>query len=301
MLPTAMVIDGAAIAAALTREVAAAGAILRAAGVRPGLAVVLVGNDPASEIYVRFKGRAAEALAFHSVQHTRPASTTEAELLALVDALNRDPAIHGILVQMPLPAHIDARHIIASIRPEKDVDGLNPLNVGRLSIGDVSAALVPCTPAGCMILLRHALGRDLAGRHAVVIGRSNLVGKPVAQLLLLADCTVSITHSKTRDLPVIVRQGDIVVVAAGRPELIRGAWIKPGATVIDVGVNRIQAPDKGPGKTRIVGDVAFAEAAAVAGWISPVPKGVGPMTITMLMANTVTAAYRQSGRRAPAF
>ncbi len=294
------IIDGSAIAAELTLRIGSAASDLREAGLQPGLAVVLVGSDPGSEVYVRNKSRTAERLGFHSVQHSLPAETSEADLLALVARLNDDPAIHGILVQMPLPAQIDPRAIIDAIRPEKDVDGLNPVNVGRLASGDAAAALIPCTPAGCMILLRHALGDTLSGLEAVVVGRSNLVGRPVAQLLLEANCTVTIAHSRTRDLPSVVRRADIVVAAVGRPRMVRGDWIKPGATVIDVGINRIDAPELGEGKTRLVGDVAFDEALPIAAHITPVPKGVGPMTIAMLMANTLIAACRQSGRQVPA-
>jgi methylenetetrahydrofolate dehydrogenase (NADP+)/methenyltetrahydrofolate cyclohydrolase len=298
---SAKIIDGAAIAAELTGRVGDAAAALTAAGVQPGLAVVLVGSDPASEVYVRNKSRTAERLGFHSVQHTLTAETGEADLRALVEELNADPRIHGILVQMPLPAHIDARRVIETIRPEKDVDGLHPVNIGRLASGDAAEALVPCTPAGCMILIREALGDEIDGLSAVVVGRSNLVGKPIAQLLLGKNCTVTIAHSRTRDLAGVVRGADIVVAAVGRPMMIRGAWIKPGATVIDVGINRVDAPERGEGKTRLVGDVAFDEAAGVAGSITPVPKGVGPMTIAMLMANTVIAAARIAGRPEPKF
>jgi methylenetetrahydrofolate dehydrogenase (NADP+)/methenyltetrahydrofolate cyclohydrolase len=297
----AEIIDGAAIAAELTARIGEAAAELRAAGVRPGLAVVLVGNDPASEVYVRNKSRTSERLGFHSVQHTLAAATSEADLLALVETLNQDPAIHGILVQMPLPKQIDPRRVIEAIRPDKDVDGLHPVNVGRLASGDRARALVPCTPAGAMILVRHAIGDTLEGRNAIVIGRSNLVGKPIAQLLLAENCTVTIAHSRTRDLPVLARQAEILVAAVGRPQMIRGDWIRPGAAVIDVGINRIDAPELGEGKTRLVGDVAFDEAVDVARWITPVPKGVGPMTIAMLMANTVTAACRITGRPEPDF
>ena len=295
----ARLIDGRAIAAAITMRVAAAATRLKGeAGVTPGLAVVLVGDDPASRLYVSGKGRKAEEVGFHSVQHNLPASTGESELLALVGSLNRDPAIHGILVQFPLPAQIDRMRVIEAIAPDKDVDGLHPINVGRLATG-AGFALVPCTPAGCLVLIRHVLGSDLAGRRAVVIGRSNLVGKPMAQLLVKQSCTVTIAHSKTHDLPATVRSAEIVVAAAGRANLVRGEWIAPGATVIDVGQNALPAPEKGDGKTRLVGDVAFAEARKVAGAITPVPGGVGPMTIALLMANTLTAAYRSVGRRAP--
>ncbi len=292
-------IDGKAVAARISDQIAEATAHLKStAGVKPGLAVVLVGEDPASQVYVASKGRKAEELGFHSIQHTLAADTDEKTLLALVDDLNADPAIHGILVQMPLPGHIDSTRIIEAIRPEKDVDGLTPINAGRL-MGGVPGAIAPCTPAGCMILLRQALPDGLAGKDAIVIGRSLLVGKPLAQLLLNANCTVTMAHSKTRDLAKKVRRADIVVAAVGRPKMVRGDWIKPGAVVIDVGVNRIAAPERGEGKTRLVGDVAFAEAAEVASAITPVPGGVGPMTIIMLMANTLAAAYRSAGLKAP--
>ena len=291
----ARLIDGRAIAAGITARVAAEAARLqREAGVTPGLAVVLVGDDPASRLYVAGKGRKAEEIGFHSVQHDLPPTTGEAELLGLVDRLNRDPAIHGILVQLPLPAHIDRTRVIEAIRPEKDVDGFHPINVGRLSTG-AGFALVPCTPAGCLVLIRHVLGRDLAGRRAIVIGRSNIVGKPMAQLLVNASCTVTIAHSKTRDLAATVRAAEIVVAAVGRANMVRGDWIRPGATVIDVGQNAIAAPEKGEGRTRLVGDVAFDEARRIAGAITPVPGGVGPMTIALLMANTLTAAFRSVG------
>ena len=297
----ALRIDGRGVAEEVTETVRRETERLREArGVVPGLAVVLVGDDPASAIYVAGKGKKAAELGFHSVQKTLPAATTQAELMAIVEALNADPAIHGILVQLPLPDHLDKTPVIEAVRPEKDVDGLHPINVGRLSGGD-KRAMLPCTPAGCMILLKRALGSDLAGRTAVVIGRSNLVGKPMAQLLLAENCTVTMAHSRTRDLEAVVRGADIVVAAVGRPELVRGSWIKPGAAVIDVGMNRIPAPERGAGKTRLVGDVAYAEAAAVAGAITPVPGGVGPMTIAMLMANTLTAACRAADHPLPQF
>ena len=300
-LSSARVIDGRAVADEVTKTIAAEARRLKAeAGIVPGLAVVLVGSDPASEVYVASKGRKAEELGFRSIQHTLPADTSEADLLALVEGLNADRDIHGILVQFPLPPHLSRTRVVEAISPAKDVDGLNPLNVGRLA-GGIPGALVPCTPAGCLILIRRALPEGLAGRHAVVIGRSTLVGRPMAQLLLDQNCTVTIAHSKTRDLAATVRQGDIVVAAIGRAETVRGDWLKPGAVVIDVGTTRILAPEKGPGKTRLVGDVAYAEAAAVAGAITPVPGGVGPMTIAMLMANTLTAAARSAGRPDPKF
>jgi methylenetetrahydrofolate dehydrogenase (NADP+)/methenyltetrahydrofolate cyclohydrolase len=300
-LCSARIIDGRAIAAEITARVGEETQRLKeAAGIAPGLAVVLVGSDPASQIYVGAKSRMARELGFFSVQHTLPAKTSEAELLALVDTLNQDPAIHGILVQFPVPAQIDRTKVVESIVPGKDVDGLNPVNVGRLASG-IPGAMVPCTPAGCLILLRRVLGNALAGKTAVIVGRSNLVGKPVAQLLLQENCTVTIAHSRTRNLPDVVRAADIVVAAAGRAEFIRGDWLKAGAVVIDVGMNRLDAPEKGTGKTRLVGDVAFQEASEVAGAITPVPGGVGPMTIAMLMANTLVAAFRTTQFPAPTF
>ena len=299
----ARLLDGKAVAARVTDRVGEETIRLKQeAHIVPGLAVVLVGEDPASQVYVGAKARKAEDLGFHSVQHTLPVDTAEGDLLALVGQLNRDPAIHGILVQFPLPEALDRNRdrIIAAIDPRKDVDGLHPLNAGRLTTG-IGTPMVPCTPAGCMILIREALGDDIAGRDAVVIGRSTLVGKPSAQLLLNRNCTVTVTHSRTRDLAAVVRRADIVVAAIGRPEMVRGDWIKPGATVIDVGMNRIPASERGEGKTRLVGDVAFAEAVSVAGTITPVPGGVGPMTIAMLMANTVTAACLMAGREPPRF
>ena len=293
----AKILDGRALAARVTDRVGEETVRLKQeTHVIPGLAVVLVGDDPASQVYVGAKARKAEELGFHSVQHTLPATTSEAELLDLVNRLNLDPAIHGILVQFPLPAGLDRSRVIMAINPEKDVDGLHPVNAGRLATG-IGTPIVPCTPAGCMLLIREARGDDLAGLSAIVVGRSTLVGKPAAQLLLNQNCTVTVAHSRTRDLPSLVRSADIVVAAIGRPEMVRGDWIKPGATVIDVGMNRIPAPERGEGKSRLVGDVAYAEAAAIAGAITPVPGGVGPMTIAMLMANTLSAANRSIGRQ----
>jgi methylenetetrahydrofolate dehydrogenase (NADP+)/methenyltetrahydrofolate cyclohydrolase len=292
----AQLIDGQAFAEALRGRIAdEVASLIRDHGVQPGLAVVLVGEDPASQIYVNSKGLATEAAGMLSVTRRLPEETTQAELLDLVAELNADPKIHGILVQFPVPAHIDPLVVQAGISPDKDVDGLNTINAGRLATGQ--DGLVPCTPLGCMLLLEDALG-DLRGRHAVVIGRSNLVGKPIAQLLLRADCTVTVAHSRTQDLPSVARLGDILVAAVGRAEMVRGDWIKPGAAVIDVGMNRI--PSRKPkaaaaGKTIVVGDVAFAEANEVAGWITPVPRGVGPMTVACLLRNTVTAARRLNG------
>jgi methylenetetrahydrofolate dehydrogenase (NADP+)/methenyltetrahydrofolate cyclohydrolase len=291
---SARLIDGRAVAAEVTDRVAVETRRLKAeAGLVPGLAVVLVGEDPASQVYVKSKGRKAEELGFHSVQHTLPIGTAEDELLAVVESLNIDPAVNGILVQLPLPPQIDTARVIEAILPEKDADGFHPINVGRLVTGS-GAAMVPCTPAGCLVLIRRAIGSSLAGQDAIVVGRSNIVGKPMAQLLLRESCTVTMAHSRTRALPEAVRRADIVVAAVGRAEMIRGDWIKPGATVIDVGMNRIPAPERGEGKTRLVGDVAYSEASAVAGAITPVPGGVGPMTIAMLMANTLIAACRQN-------
>jgi methylenetetrahydrofolate dehydrogenase (NADP+) / methenyltetrahydrofolate cyclohydrolase len=291
----ALLIDGKAAQQAVLAEVTQRAKTLTAQGTRPGLAVVLVGEDPASQVYVRNKGKAAQACGFHSVQVDLPATTREADIVARVEALNRDPAIHGILVQLPLPAGVDPARVIAAISPNKDVDGLHPVNAGRLATGEIDRALVPCTPAGAMMLLGHAvaaLGRDLAGAEAVVVGRSNLVGKPIAQLLLAQNATVTLAHSRTRDLPGLVGRADILVAAIGRPEMIRGDWIKPDAIVIDVGINRVSAGSDlaGGAKNRLVGDVAFTEALGRAAAITPVPGGVGPMTIAMLMANTLRAA-----------
>jgi methylenetetrahydrofolate dehydrogenase (NADP+) / methenyltetrahydrofolate cyclohydrolase len=289
----ALLIDGKAASARVLERVAAEAAASR---VKPGLAVILVGEDPASQVYVKSKSRAAHACGFHSVQHDLPASTSQSELIGLVQTLNDDPDIHGILVQLPLPKGIDSTRVLETIAPEKDVDGFHPVNVGLLATGLTERALVPCTPAGAMLLIDEAakaLGRDLAGAEAVIVGRSNIVGKPMAQLLLSRNATVTIAHSRTRNLPEVARRADILVAAVGRPEMIRGDWIKPGAMVIDVGINRI--PGAEPGKTRLVGDVALAEALDVAGAITPVPGGVGPMTIAMLMANTFRAARLSLG------
>jgi len=295
-MPQAQIIDGKAIAESVRGEITERAAkLLSETGKRPGLAVVLVGEDPASQVYVRNKDRAAEACGFHSVKHTMPADSSEDAVLGMVDQLNNDPDIHGILVQLPLPGHIDESKVLRLIKPEKDVDGFHPINVGLLTAGERDSALVPCTPAGSLVLLKRTLGDTLSGKNAVVVGRSNIVGKPMASLLLQESCTVTIAHSRTKDLPDVVRAADIVVAAVGRPEMVRGDWIKPGATVIDVGINRIPAPEKGKGKSRLVGDVAFDEAAEHAGAITPVPGGVGPMTIAMLMVNTLTAARRLMG------
>lgn len=295
-MPQAQIIDGKAIAESVRDEITRrAAALLKESGKRPGLAVVLVGEDPASQVYVRNKDRAAEACGFHSVKHTLDAASSEEEVLSLVDQLNNDPEIHGILVQLPLPGHIDESKVLRLIRPEKDVDGFHPVNVGLLTAGERDSALVPCTPAGSLVLLKRTLGDSLSGKTAVVVGRSNIVGKPMASLLLQESCTVTIAHSRTQNLPDVVRAADIVVAAVGRPEMVKGDWIKDGATVIDVGINRIPAPERGEGKSRLVGDVAFDEAVDHAGAITPVPGGVGPMTIAMLMVNTLTAARRLMG------
>jgi methylenetetrahydrofolate dehydrogenase (NADP+)/methenyltetrahydrofolate cyclohydrolase len=292
----ARVIDGQAFAAGLRGRIADEVATLkRDHELKPGLAVVLVGEDPASQVYVRSKGEQTLEAGMHSLTVRLPAETTQAELLKVVDDLNKDPTIHGLLVQFPVPDHIDPLVIQSAIAPAKDVDGLNPVTIGLLASGQ--PALAPATPVGCMLLLEDALG-ELRGLNAVVIGRSNLVGKPIAQLLLRADCTVTIAHSRTRDLAAVARQADILVAAVGRPEMVRGDWIKPGAAVIDVGINRV--PSRKPeaaaaGKTILVGDVHFAEAKAVAGCITPVPRGVGPMTVACLLQNTLTAAKRLAG------
>ena len=294
---TATIIDGKAFAARIRGEVAEHVARLKEAhGLTPGLAVVLVGEDPASQVYVRNKHAQTLEAGMESFEHRLAADTPEAELLDLVARLNADPAVHGILVQLPLPGHVDAEKVINAIDPAKDVDGFHISNVGLLGTGQ--KAMVPCTPLGCLMMLRDHLG-SLSGLEAVVIGRSNIVGKPMAQLLLGDSCTVTIAHSRTRDLPGVVRRADIVVAAVGRPEMVEGDWIKPGATVIDVGINRVDAPEKGEGKTRLVGDCDFESCAAVAGAITPVPGGVGPMTIACLLANTLTACCRANGLPEP--
>ena len=292
----AALIDGKAFAAGLRARIGAQAAeFVQATGRRPGLAVVLVGDDPASQVYVGAKARACEEAGIASFEHRLAAETSEAELLALVERLNRDPEVDGILVQMPLPGGLDEQAVIAAISPDKDVDGFHVINAGRLSVGQ--PGFVPCTPLGCIMLLKDRLG-DLSGLDAVVIGRSNIVGKPMAQLLVDANATVTVAHSRTTNLPDVVRRADIVVAAVGRPEMVRADWIKPGATVIDVGINRLPPTDDKP-KGRLVGDVAFAEVSAVAGAITPVPGGVGPMTIAVLLRNTLVAAYAHAGLEAP--
>lgn len=296
------VIDGKKVAASVIESVKAATRALETdAGVRAGLAVVIVGDDPASHAYVSSKSKMAKECGFLSVQHTLAEATTQEELAALVAKLNADPSIHGILVQLPLPKHLNSEPIIQSILPEKDVDGLHVVNAGKLATGDLEGGLVSCTPAGAMVFVRQTHGDDLSGLNAVVIGRSNLFGKPMSALLLAANATVTTAHSRTKDLAAVCRNADILVAAVGRPEMVKADWVKPGATVIDVGINRVPAPEKGEGKSKLVGDVAFAEAAEIAGVITPVPGGVGPMTIAMLMANTVIAAYRKAGRKPPRF
>jgi len=270
-------------------------------GNKPGLAVIIVGEDPASQVYVANKSRTAKKCGFLSRQYDLPETTGQQALLALIDELNAESAIHGILVQLPLPNHLDSQAIIQSIKPEKDVDGLSVTNAGKVFTGDFAGALVSCTPAGAMMLLNQARGRDLKGLTAVVIGRSNLFGKPMGQLLLAQNATVIMAHSKTKDLPALCRMADIVVAAVGQPQMVKGDWVKPGATVIDVGINRIPAPDKGADKTRIVGDCDYEAIKAHAGAITPVPGGVGPMTIAMLMTNTLIAAYRSHNLPDPSF
>lgn len=293
----ATIIDGKAFAADVRGQVAGHVARLKAEhGITPGLAVVLVGEDPASQVYVRSKGKQTVEVGMASFEHKLDVDTSEATLLALVETLNNDPAVHGILVQLPLPSHLNEDLVINAIDPAKDVDGFHISNVGLLGTGQKS--MVPCTPLGCLMMLRAHHG-SLSGMNAVVIGRSNIVGKPMAQLLLGDSCTVTIAHSRTKDLPEVVRRADIVVAAVGRPEMVPGDWIRDGATVIDVGINRIDAPEKGAAKTRLVGDVHFASAAERAGAITPVPGGVGPMTIACLLANTVTACCRANGLTEP--
>ncbi|MDO6457221.1 bifunctional methylenetetrahydrofolate dehydrogenase/methenyltetrahydrofolate cyclohydrolase FolD [Celeribacter halophilus] len=294
---TATLIDGKAFAALIREKVATHVArIKEAQGVTPGLAVVLVGDDPASEVYVRSKGKQTVEAGMNSFEHKLPVDTTQEALLELIETLNADQSVHGILVQLPLPEHLDESLVINAIDPAKDVDGFHISNVGLLATGQKS--MVPCTPLGCVMMLRDQLG-DLSGKDAVVIGRSNIVGKPMAQLLLRESCTVTIAHSRTKDLPEVVKRADIVVAAVGRANFVQGDWIKPGATVIDVGINRIPAPERGEGKSRLVGDVDFAAAKEVAGAITPVPGGVGPMTIACLLANTLTACCRAHGLAEP--
>jgi methylenetetrahydrofolate dehydrogenase (NADP+)/methenyltetrahydrofolate cyclohydrolase len=294
---TAQIIDGKVFAARVRGQVAEHVARLKADhAIVPGLAVVLVGEDPASQVYVRSKGKQTVEVGMHSVEHKLDVQTSEANLLVVIDHLNADPAIHGILVQLPLPKHLNEELVIGRINPAKDVDGFHISNVGLLGTGQKS--MVPCTPLGCLMMLRDHFG-SLSGCNAVVIGRSNIVGKPMAQLLLGDSCTVTIAHSRTKDLPDVVRRADIVVAAVGRAEMVPGDWIKPGAVVIDVGINRVPAPEKGEGKMKLVGDVDYASCSEVAGAITPVPGGVGPMTIACLLANTLTATCRANGLPEP--
>ncbi len=296
------IIDGRQVAASVIDTVkSSAAALQNETGIQTGLAVVIVGDDPASHAYVASKSRMAKECGFKSVQHTLPEETTQEDLAALVRTLNDDPSIHGVLVQLPLPKHFDSDAIIQSILPEKDVDGLHVVNAGKLATGDLDGGLISCTPAGAMVFVKRTHGNDLSGLNAVVIGRSNLFGKPMSALLLAANATVTTAHSRTKDLAAVCRNADILVAAVGRPQMVKADWVKPGATVIDVGINRIAAPERGEGKTRLVGDVAFDECAEVAAVITPVPGGVGPMTIAMLMANTVIAAFRKAGRVPPKF
>ena len=297
-MANAVIIDGKAKAAELSRSISAEAAkLLDADSMRPGLAVVIVGEDPASQVYVRNKKRTAESCGFYSVQHTLPGDTNEKDLLALITRLNNDSRIHGILVQLPLPKHVNELNVTQAISPAKDVDGFHFQNIGKLTAGHAGDAFVPCTPAGCMLMIEEQRGKDLSGLHAVIIGRSNIVGKPMASLLLQANATVTICHSRTRDLKDVTRRADIVVAAVGRPNMVKGDWIKPGATVIDVGINRVDAVVDGEKKSRLTGDVDFASAVKVAGAITPVPGGVGPMTIIMLMSNTLSSAQHAAGRR----
>ena len=295
-MTTAKRIDGKAkaeqLAASITEQTAA---LKKEHGIQPGLAVVIIGEDPASQVYVRNKKRRAEACGFYSVQHTLAADVSQADVLKLIDDLNADSAIHGILVQLPLPDHLDEQTITQAILPGKDVDGFHFINIGKLTAGHTADAFVPCTPAGCMLMIEDELGADLSGKNAVVIGRSNIVGKPMASLLMQRHATVTIAHSRTRDLPKVVSRADIVVAAVGRPNMIKADWVKPGAVIIDVGINRVEIEVDGETRSRLTGDVDYEDAATVAGAITPVPGGVGPMTITMLMFNTLRSARLSAG------
>ncbi len=289
-------IDGKAKAAELaesiTRDTAA---LLDEYGIKPGLAVIIIGEDPASQVYVRNKKRTAEACGFNSVQHTLAEDVSQADVLQLIDELNNDGAIHGILVQLPLPDHLDEQSITQAVAPSKDVDGFHFVNIGKLTAGHTADAFVPCTPAGCMLMIEDELGRDLSGKNAVIIGRSNIVGKPMAALLLQVNATVTITHSRTKDLPKVVAGADIIIAAVGRPNMVKADWVKPGAVIIDVGINRVEKIIDGEMKMGLTGDVDFDDVSTVAGAVTPVPGGVGPMTITMLMANTLRSARLAAG------
>lgn len=293
---TAKRIDGKAkaeqLAESITQQTAA---LLSEHGIKPGLAVVIIGEDPASQIYVRNKKRRAESCGFYSLQHTVAKDTSQQDVLKLIDELNNDDAIHGILVQLPLPDHLDDQTITQAISPSKDVDGFHFVNIGKLTAGHTADAFVPCTPAGCMLMIEDELGPDLSGKTAVVIGRSNIVGKPMASLLMQRNATVTVTHSRTKDLPKVVSKADIVVAAIGRPEMIKADWIKPGAVVIDVGINRVEKTIDGETKSRLTGDVDYDDVCTVASAVTPVPGGVGPMTITMLMFNTLRSARLSAG------
>jgi methylenetetrahydrofolate dehydrogenase (NADP+)/methenyltetrahydrofolate cyclohydrolase len=296
---TAKRIDGKARAEQLAESITEQTAALVAEhGIKPGLAVVIIGEDPASQVYVRNKKRRAEACGFHSVRHSLPEDISQAQVLALIDELNNDSAIHGILVQLPLPNHLEEETITQSISPSKDVDGFHYVNIGKLSAGHTADAFVPCTPAGCILMIEDELGSDFSGLNAVVIGRSNIVGKPMAALLLQRNATVTMTHSRTKDLPGVVRNADIVIAAVGRPNMVKASWVKPGAVVIDVGINRVEKEIDGEIKSKLTGDVDYDEVIEVAGAVTPVPGGVGPMTITMLMFNTLRSARLAAGLEA---
>lgn len=296
------VIDGKKISGDILAKVKSETALLnKNHKIQPGIAVIIVGEDPASQVYVASKEKRAKECGFLSLKHSLSRDTSENDLLALIETLNQDKTIHGILVQLPLPSHMNSDHIIQTISPDKDVDGFHYINAGKLATGAIADAFVPCTPAGAMIMITSRLGQDLSGKDAVIVGRSNIVGKPIAALLLAANATVTIAHSRTRDIDDVCRSADILVAAVGQPKMIKGDWIKPGATVIDVGISRIPAPEKGEGKTRLVGDVDYEDAEKVAASITPVPGGVGPMTIAMLMANTLKAACLAHGLECPKF
>jgi methylenetetrahydrofolate dehydrogenase (NADP+)/methenyltetrahydrofolate cyclohydrolase len=293
---TAKRIDGKAKAEQLAQTITEqTAALLKEHGIKPGLAVVIIGEDPASQVYVRNKKRRAESCGFHSVQHTLAANVSQEDVLALIDELNDDDTIHGILVQLPLPDHLDEQTITQSISPTKDVDGFHFVNIGKLTAGHTDDAFVPCTPAGCMLMIEDELGADLSGKNAAIIGRSNIVGKPMASLLMQRNATITVAHSRTKDLPKVVRNADIVVAAVGRPDMVKADWIKPGAVVIDVGINRVETIIDGESKSRLTGDVDYDDVCTVASAVTPVPGGVGPMTITMLMFNTLRSARLLAG------
>jgi len=295
-MTTAKRIDGKAkaeqLAESITQQTAA---LLDEHGIKPGLAVVIIGEDPASQVYVRNKKRRAESCGFYSVQHTLAEDTSQTDALSLIDELNNDAAVHGILVQLPLPDHLDEQIITQAISPTKDVDGFHFVNIGKLTAGHTADAFVPCTPAGCMLMIEDELGPDLSGKNAVIIGRSNIVGKPMASLLMQRHATVTVTHSRTKDLPAVVRNADILVAAVGRPEMVKADWVKPGAVVVDVGINRVEKTIDGETKSRLTGDVDYDDVCTVASAVTPVPGGVGPMTITMLMFNTLRSARLSAG------